>query len=107
MDENYHRYADNYYKKDAKKVLDPFEFTCSFFRGITEASVRSILWLLMEVVTANKDKYEYLREQKEILGLYERFSAILTVAYDWHKTTKEYKLSKKKSGSKNNKKKKR
>src|SRR6185437_3398244 len=66
LDENYHHYEDNYYKKGVKNILNPFEFTYAFFRRITEGSARSILWLLMEVITANKEKYEYLREQKEI-----------------------------------------
>jgi hypothetical protein len=104
MADNYRHYADNYYKKDVDNVLDPFEFICAFFKGITEGSARSILWLLMELVAANKERYEYLREQKEILSLYERFSASLTVAYGWHKGMKEYRQSKK-GGPKNKKKK--
>ena len=107
LDDNYHHYADNYYKKGAKNILNPFEFCCVFFKKITQESARSILWLLMEIVTANKEKYEYLREQKEILALYERFSAILTVGYDWYKAAREFKQSKKKAGPKKIKKRKR
>lgn len=105
LSENFRYYIDNYYRKDVPKV-NPFEFVLLFFKGIKKESARSILWLLMEVVAAQKDKYAYQKEQKDILNLYERFSAVVCVAYDWTRPTKEFKRSKQ-NGSKVNKKKKR
>jgi hypothetical protein len=105
LDENFHYYIDNYYRKDVQKV-NPFEFALLFFKGIKKESARSIIWLLMEVVAAQKDKYDYQKEQKDILNLYERFSGVVCVAYDWTKATQKYKRSKQ-NGSKITKKKKR
>jgi hypothetical protein len=51
----------------------------------------------MEIVTANKDKYEYQLEQKDILNLYERFSAIIVLGYDWQKAIKKRDQAEKKA----------
>ena len=109
MDEHLDQYIANFYKKDAKKedIPLPPDFCVAFFISITRESARSILWLLMEVVTANKGKYEYQREQKDILNLYERYAAVIDLGHNWHKTIKEYHRSKKKSGKKRIKNKKR
>jgi hypothetical protein len=108
MDDCLHQYISSYYKKDVKKrdILQPFDFCIDFFSGITRESAKSIVWLLMEVVTANKTKYEYQLEQKDILTLYERYSAVIDMGYDWQKTIKKRKQAKKRPASKNNKKKK-
>ncbi len=84
-----------------KDILPPPDFCVAFFKGITRESAKSILWLLMEVVTANKGKYEYQREERDILNLYERYSAVIEMGHDWHKAIKGYRQSKKKSGPKN------
>jgi hypothetical protein len=109
MDDYLNQYLENYYKKKAKKkeVLLPFNFCIAFFNGITRESAKSILWLLMEVVSANKDKYEYQLEQKDILNLYERYSAVIDIGYDWAKFIKKKEHAEKKSASKKNKKRKR
>lgn len=60
----------------------------------------------MEVVTAKKEKYEYQLEQKDILNLYERFSAIIELGYDWQKAIKKRDHADKKAAKKKNKKKK-
>jgi hypothetical protein len=101
-------YISSYYKKDVRKrdTLQPFDFCIDFFRGITRESAKSIVWLLMEVVTANKSKYEYQLEQKDILTLYERYSAVIDMGYDWQKTIKKRKQAKNPAASKTNKKKK-
>lgn len=107
MADHLEQYMANYYKKDVKKkeILSPPDFCIAFFKGITRESAKSILWLLMEVVTANKAKYEYQREEKDILNLYERYSAVISMGYDWHKTLKKYPRPKKKPCSKNKRKK--
>ena len=109
MDDYLNQYLDNYYKKKAKKkeILLPFNFCMAFFGGITRESAKSILWLLMEVVTANKLKYEYQLEQKDILTLYERYSAVIDVGYGWQKDIKKKEQAEKKAAAKKNKKKKR
>jgi hypothetical protein len=109
MEEHLQQYIANYYKKDAKEedIPPPPDLCLVFFKGITYKSAKSILWLLMEVVTANKDKYEYQREQKDILNLYERYSAVIDIGHDWRNKMKEYYRLKKKSGSKKRKNKKR
>jgi len=102
MADHFERYMANYYKKNVKKkeILSPPDFCLAFFKGITRESAKSILWLLMEVVTANKGKYEYQREEKDILSLYERYSAVINMGYDWQKTLKQYGRSRTKSGTK-------
>jgi hypothetical protein len=107
MEENLNRYFENYYKKDAKEkdILNPFEFCIAFFLDITRESAKSILWLLMEVVSANKGKYEYQREQKDILSLYERYAATIDIGYDWHKNAMEVRRPKRKPTAKKAKKK--
>ena len=109
MDDYLNQYLDNYYKKKPKKkeILLPFNFCMAFFGGITRESAKSILWLLMEVVTANKSKYEYQLEQKDILTLYERYSAVIDVGYGWQKDIKKKEQAEKKAAAKKNKKKKR
>jgi len=103
------QYISGYYKKDVKRrdILQPFDFCIEFFREITRESAKSIIWLLMEVVTANKSKYDYMLEQKDILTLYERYSAVIDVAYDWHKALKKKRPIKKEARTKSNKKKRR
>lgn len=102
------QYFEDYYKKDAKEedILMPTDFCQAFFRGIALESAKSIFWLMMEVVTANKDKYEYKVDQTKILNLFERFQAVLNVAYDWHEEFDKRDHSAKKSGTRDNKKKK-
>ena len=107
MDDCLQQYISSYYIKDVKKcnILQPFDFCIDFFSGITRESAKSIVWLLMEVVTANKTKYEYQLEQKDILTLYERYSAVIDVGYDWHKAIKKKRPIKKGARTKSNKKK--
>ena len=102
LEENFNQYLANYYQKDAKArdILNPAEFCLAYFRGITRESTISILWLLMEVVSANKDKYEYQREQKHILTLFERYSALIACAYDWNEDTRKHHRSNKKKKKK-------
>ena len=104
MADHFERYMANYYKKDVK-ILPPPDFCIGFFKVITRESAKSILWLLMEVVTANKAKYEYQREEKDILNLYEHYSAVISMGHDWHKTLKQYRQPKKKSSPKTKRKK--
>lgn len=89
LEENFDLYCDNYYKKDVEDIPNPFSFLVLFFKGITKESIVSLLWLLMEVVTAQKDKYDYHIDQKHILTLYERYAAVVGSAYKWHKCAKE------------------
>jgi len=107
ISDHFERYLANYYKKDVKKkeILSPPDFCIAFFKGITRDSAKSILWLLLEVVTANKGKYEYQPEHKDILSLYERYSAVINMGHDWQKELKQYGQSRKKSGTKNKRKK--
>lgn len=108
IEDYYNQYIDSYYKKKAKKkeVLPPLNFCISFFNGITYESAKSILWFLLEVVAANKDKYEYQMEQKDILTFYERFSVIIVLGYDWQKAIKKRDQAEKKANQKKNKRKK-
>jgi hypothetical protein len=83
LEENYHQYVANYYKKGVEKVPNPAEYCIGFFNGITKESAKSILWRLMEFTIASNPKHEYQREQKEILSLYERYSGVIELAHDW------------------------
>ncbi|WP_431217171.1 hypothetical protein ACQ86N_23100 [Puia sp. P3] len=102
------QYIKDYYKKDAKRnnIRIPTDYFQEFFKSITPKSTRSILWLLMEVVTANKDKYEYKVNHVQILNLFERFQAVVNIAHDWQEQLDKRDRSTKKPGLKDNKKKK-
>ena len=102
------QYIKEYYKKDVKKddIIIPTNFFQTFFESITPKSTKSILWLMMEVVTAKKDNYEYKVDQVQILNLFERFQAIVNVAHDWYEEIGKLNGSSKKSGTRGNKKRK-
>lgn len=82
--QNLEQYTNDYYKKDIEEqdTLLPPVFCQVFFEGITRESAKSILWLLMEVVIANKDKYDYQCEPKVVLNLYERYIAVIDMGHD-------------------------
>jgi len=86
------RYFESYYKKDAKKneMIPPIALCKAFYNGITLESARSMFWLLMKVVAAHKDKYEYRIEEVRVLNLYDRFAALITNGQDWEKIAKNY-----------------
>ena len=102
------QYIKEYYKKDVKRndIIIPTDFFKVFFQSITPQSTKSILWLMMEVVTAKKDKYEYKVDHVQILNLFERFQAIVNVAHDWYQEIDKLNRSSRKSGTEGNKKKK-
>jgi hypothetical protein len=101
--QNLEHYIDDYYKKDVKErdTLLPPVFCQVFFEGITRESAKSILWLLMEVVIANKGKYDYQCEPKVVLNLYERYIAVVDLGHELRKAMEERNKSRnKKSGGK-------
>jgi hypothetical protein len=100
--ENLDRQVVCYYTKDARRrgVPNPFDCTVTFFNGITVRSMASMLWLLLEVATAHKEKYEYRQEPTELLNLFERFNIITTFGRDCQQCAQRYSASKKRPGSK-------
>ena len=109
LDELLQQYYDSYYKKDIERKGKPLptSFCQDFFKEITAASTKAILWLLLHAVTANKEKYEYELDQAQILNLYHRFTAVVVVAGDWKGDLGKLERSKKKRGTNFTKKKKR
>ena len=108
MRKSVHHYIENYYKKIAKKeeILQPPVFCEAFFREISLSSVKSLLWVLMELAAANCTKHEYHLDQSSILDLFERYSAIVITGHDWKKMIKKYQRSNKTSALKRQKEKK-
>ena len=99
LDELLQQYYDSYYKKDMERDASPLptSFYQDFFKEITAASTKAILWLLVHAVTANKEKYEYELGQAAILNLYHRFTAVVVVSEDWQEELDNRDRSKKKS----------
>jgi len=95
------KYFEDYYDKDAEsdERRIPSEFFQAFFERITAESVTSILWLLLEVVTANKDKYEYDPDLPHLLTLHERFGAVVDIAHDWKQAFAQEKRPKRTSST--------
>lgn len=92
QDDCLQRYFESYYKKDAKnnEMMPPIALCKAFYNGITLKSAISMFWLLMKVVAAHKDKYEYRIEEVSVLNLYDRFCALVTDGQDWEKIAKNY-----------------
>lgn len=101
-------YFANYYKPDAKEkdLLIPTAFFKAFFKGIAPDSMKSILWLMVHVITANKEKYQYELDQAQILNLFARFTGIVSLAHILKKDLDKPTPSQKKSGTNSAKKKK-
>ena len=80
------QYYDGYYKKEINErdILLPTVFCHHYFKEITANSTESLLWLLLNVVTANKEKYQYKLDQTQLLNLFERFLAVMKVALELH-----------------------
>jgi hypothetical protein len=83
----YDEYTAKYYKKidEEENRLSPQDFCRYFFRKITCRSARSILWLMFEVVTAHREKYEYQPQHKDILSLFHRYFILIGAADAWQK----------------------
>jgi len=92
MRKSVHHYIENYYKKTAKKedILQPPVFCEEFFREISFRSMKSLLWVLMELAVVHSTKHEYHLDQSSILDLFERYSAIVITGHDWKKMIKKY-----------------
>lgn len=101
-------YFSEYYKPDAKErdILIPTAFFKAFFKGIAPDSMKSILWLMVHVITANKEKYQYELTQAQVLNLFERFTGIVSLSNDLKKDLDKPNASKKKSATNLTKKKK-
>jgi hypothetical protein len=87
LEELLNNYFENYYKKiePPEKIPLPSRFFRLFFKGITAESMKSILWFMLEIVTASKGKHGYDLVLRQILILQERFSAITDLGYEWYK----------------------
>jgi len=92
MRKSVHHYIENYYKKTGKKedILQPPVFCEAFFREISFRSMKSLLWVLMELAAVHSTKHEYHLDQSSILDLFERYSAIVITGHDWKKMIKKY-----------------
>lgn len=98
-------YIDNYYRRDVKpnEIIPPPDFCQAFFREISATSIKSLLWILLELVLVHHSKHEYHLDEPNILDLYERYGAIILTAHDWKKITKDYHRSQETSRPKGNK----
>jgi hypothetical protein len=87
LEELLNNYFENYYKtiEPPEKIPLPSSFFGLFFQEITVESMKSILWFMMDIVTACKAKHGYNLALWQMLTLYERFSAVNDLGYDWHK----------------------
>lgn len=108
LEELLNNYFENYYKKgeQPEKIPLPSDFFSLFFKEITVESMKSILWLMLETVTASRKKYEYDLAMWQILKLQERFSAIIDIGNDFRQTLGQHDYSKRKPGASKTKKKK-
>lgn len=90
MRKSIRQYIQHYYNKEAKKedILPAPDFCKAFFQKISLDSVKSLLFVLMELTFVHSPKHEYHLDPSNILDLFERYTAIAITGHDWKKISK-------------------